>query len=249
MERIPAEAMKQFAIRLYFYIIQAWKSSRDRRTGQSFGRMLNLFPSWNRSLRLTPTEAKIPWLTYAAIELLEQVLRPEMRVFEWGVGGSTLFFSSRVGQVVSVEHDLGWAEKVRALMSSSNSSWQLFVAPPLPRENEGPVSAEDPKCYASTVDGYSALSFRHYATIIDDFPDGFFDVILVDGRSRVACTLHAISKIGPSGYLLVDDAERPRYAWIHREMRRVGWKSFNLAGPAPCEWTFRQTGCWQRSSF
>jgi len=56
---------------------------------------------------------RIPWISYPAIKMLEKILKPEMRVFEWGVGGSTLFFSARVRQLVSIEHDLQWAEKTR----------------------------------------------------------------------------------------------------------------------------------------
>ena len=238
--------MKQFALRLDCYIREAWRISRQWPVDQSFARMLSFFPSWNRSLSLTPTEMRIPWISYPAIKMLEKILKPEMRVFEWGVGGSTLFFSARVRQLVSIEHDLQWAEKIRTAMELNDLAWELFVVPPGPSENRRVGDPGNPEFYASALEACIGLSFHAYATVIDRFPDNFFNLILIDGRSRISCAFHGISKIKRGGYLLLDDAERPRYAWIHREMQRLGWKTFNLVGPAPCEWNFRQTGCWQR---
>jgi hypothetical protein len=236
------------AFQLYHYIREAWKASRQPGVGQSFGRMLRLFPSWRRSLTLTPSQIKLPWISYPAIEMLEQTLKPDMRIFEWGVGGSTLFFASRVGLLVSVEHDARWAENVRSTMTANSVSWELFVVPPVPRENERAGDIEGPEAYGSAVEIYLGLSFRRYASVIDRFADGFFDLILVDGRSRSSCALHAISKVKPGGYLMVDDAERARYSWVHEEMRRLGWEGINFSGPVVCTWSFHQTGCWRRSA-
>jgi hypothetical protein len=37
-------------------------------------------------------EHEIPWLTFPAISRIEEFLEPSIRVFEYGSGGSTLFF-------------------------------------------------------------------------------------------------------------------------------------------------------------
>src|SRR5204862_2316387 len=122
--------MKQFALRLDCYIRQALKISRQWPVDQSFVRMLSFFPSWNRSLSLTPTEMRIPWISYPAIKMLEKILKPEMRVFEWGVGGSTLFFLERERQLVSIEQDLQWEEKISTATELNNTAWQRLVVPP-----------------------------------------------------------------------------------------------------------------------
>ncbi len=54
----------------------------------------------------------LPWYTYSFIHFLEPRLNPKMRVFEYGSGNSTRWYSKRVGEVVAVEHDPGWASKV-----------------------------------------------------------------------------------------------------------------------------------------
>ena len=38
----------------------------------------------------------IPWLPPAAVNYLDQLLSPEMRVLEYGAGGSTLWLAERV---------------------------------------------------------------------------------------------------------------------------------------------------------
>ena len=48
---------------------------------------------------------ELPWITFRAIQWLTRYLRPEMKVFEYGAGGSTLFLARRVRELVSVEHD------------------------------------------------------------------------------------------------------------------------------------------------
>lgn len=54
----------------------------------------------------------IPWYTYPCIVFLESRLKPSFRVFEYGCGNSSLWYSSRVAEVISVEHDEGWADKI-----------------------------------------------------------------------------------------------------------------------------------------
>ena len=56
----------------------------------------------------------IPWYTYPAIEYLRHLDFSACRVFEYGCGNSTLWWSSRVKQITSIEHDSGWAIHVRS---------------------------------------------------------------------------------------------------------------------------------------
>lgn len=51
-----------------------------------------------------------PWFTYPFIKFLRPRLRKEMFVFEYGSGVSTEWFKSRVGKIVSVEHNIRWAK-------------------------------------------------------------------------------------------------------------------------------------------
>ena len=64
--------------------------------------------------RKPPVELELPWFSYAAIDFLEKYLRLEMRVFEFGSGGSTLFFAQRCKSVTGVEDNAHWCEIVAA---------------------------------------------------------------------------------------------------------------------------------------
>lgn len=56
----------------------------------------------------------LPWITYGAIDFLTPRIQPHWRVFEFGAGYSTLWWSSRVAAVVSVESDRAWLESISA---------------------------------------------------------------------------------------------------------------------------------------
>jgi hypothetical protein len=55
----------------------------------------------------------LPWITYPAIEYLRGLDFRDKRIFEFGAGASTLFWAERARQVVSVESDPAWYERVR----------------------------------------------------------------------------------------------------------------------------------------
>ena len=50
----------------------------------------------------------LPWYNYSAIDFLEGRVRPDMAVFEYGAGNSTLWWAERVAHVSSVESDPDW---------------------------------------------------------------------------------------------------------------------------------------------
>ncbi len=56
--------------------------------------------------------APLPWATYPYIAFIAERLRPELRVFEYGAGCSTLYYAPRVRDLVAVEHDAAF---IRAL--------------------------------------------------------------------------------------------------------------------------------------
>jgi hypothetical protein len=57
----------------------------------------------------------IPWITYPAIDFLDNINLSECNVFEYGSGSSSLWWSARAKQVTSVEMDGRWYEKVLKL--------------------------------------------------------------------------------------------------------------------------------------
>lgn len=131
--------------------------------------------------RLNPD---LPWLTAESIRLLSGMLRPSDCALEWGSGRSTRWFAQRVGEITSVESDLGWFRRVEATLVGRSNVRYLY--------KECPGGAPE------------ALA-REYVNVVDSFADDSLDFVLVDGQVRDRCALKAIPKIRPGGMLVVDN--------------------------------------------
>lgn len=67
----------------------------------------------------------VPWLPFAAIDLLRKLLSDKTRYWEWGCGGSTIFALNCKAIVFSVEHKIYWYQLIRQCASRA----QLFLEP------------------------------------------------------------------------------------------------------------------------
>ncbi len=79
----------------------------------SFVRTTGLLRSFRERKPVDGAGEPLPWINYPAIHLLDERLRPEPAVFEYGAGHSTLYFAARCDAVTAVEHDRAWYEEVR----------------------------------------------------------------------------------------------------------------------------------------
>ena len=61
----------------------------------------------------------LPWYSYSMIAFLSDKVRPDMRVFEYGSGYSTLWWARRVAHVTSCEHDQYWYDTLNAKVPSN----------------------------------------------------------------------------------------------------------------------------------
>lgn len=181
-----------------------------------------------------PLQADEPWVTYPAISWLLRRLTPSMRGFEFGSGGSTLFFARRVEHITAAEHHNGWAQRVRdSAHREALDNVNVIHTPPDRHAPSRPV-------YQSRHYGHHGVSYESYARTIDAFDDHSLDFVFVDGRSRVACVAHAAKKVRPGGYLILDNAERRRYQPAHDMMSRHRRLDFKGVGPR-VPWRFRTT--------
>lgn len=195
----------------------------------------------------TPLGDELPWITLGGIEYLASILRGTDRVFEWGSGGSTLYLSARVKELVTVEHDREWFERVRERMREKNhTNWTGVLTEPEMVENSKSRSAELWSDYFSSDDRYHGSCFEKYAKRIEEYPDGAFNLVLVDGRARPSCIHHAIPKVVPGGVLLLDNAERDYYAPACKAMIDAGWKLRDFQGPGPYIRYFWSTQFWHK---
>ncbi|MEW6400634.1 MAG: hypothetical protein AB1649_02480 [Chloroflexota bacterium] len=173
-----------------------------------------------------------PWLVFEAIDFLKSLPLESRRVFEYGSGGSTLFWLSRKMKCVSIEHDPEWYESVRSRLARSMEIDYRLVQPEGPNP-EGEFDISDPTLYLSGDVAFQRYSFKNYAKQIDEFPPGYFDVILVDGRARPACIMHSATRVKMNGLLILDNADYSYYtAKTHQYLHGFSCSSFYGTGPA-----------------
>jgi hypothetical protein len=77
---------------------------------------------------------------------------------------------------------------------------------------------------------------------VADQGDASLDLVIVDGRARVACGLAAMAKVKPGGMLLLDDSDRPRYARLREAL--TGWHGRDYRGFKPGGGPVCQTTVW-----
>ncbi len=145
----------------------------------------------------------IPWMNYTVVELLSDRLTPDLDLFEYGSGFSTAYYAARVRSVTSVEYDRDWHDT---------------IAPTLPTNAQLIYQEKD-------EDG-------DYCRTITT-TDKSYDVVVIDGRDRVNCTIQAIPHLTPTGVIILDDTHRPRYQPAVDHAAQFGFKHLKLTGLKP----------------
>jgi glycosyltransferase involved in cell wall biosynthesis/peptidoglycan/xylan/chitin deacetylase (PgdA/CDA1 family)/ubiquinone/menaquinone biosynthesis C-methylase UbiE len=179
-------------------------------------------------------EDRVPWINSKAKKWLDSYVNLGMRVFEYGSGGSTLYFLENGCELVSVEHDPDWYQKVHdQFCKQSIASTNLHkLIPPS-------IDLSDAVTYRSKYPGYDSSRFVEYVSEIDCYPDEYFDIISIDGRARNDCFRHALTKLKSSGIIMLDNSERERYLPCY--ILAKDWQFMELYGLGPYETELCQT--------
>lgn len=153
-------------------------------------RYLAQLPCWGRS----PLDLQLPWFSYGAIDFLERTLQPAQEVFEFGSGGSSVFFARRVKSVHSVENDAAWHGSVTARarqlgLANLRCELHAFGDAEAARYQELPY--------------FRALEGRRFDVIIVDGFCGFTTGPY--GALRPHCFRLALQAVRPGGMIVVDD--------------------------------------------
>jgi len=180
---------------------------------------------WNLSVRkrlpVDSNNNELPWLTYSAIHFLDDRIKKHFSVFEYGSGHSTIWFSKRAANIISVEHDLRWFNRMKEKFSGySNITYKYH-----------PIEAD---AYANEILQYS----------------GAFDVIVIDGRERVKCSLNSLKALKKDGIIIWDNSERLEYQEGYEFLMNNGFRRLDFRGLGPImtfEWCtsvfYRENNC------
>lgn len=72
---------------------------------------------------------------------------------------------------------------------------------------------------------------RPYNAATLALPGRSFDLVIVDGRDRVACTPEAMRLVRPGGSVMLDDSSRDRYATAHELLEQHGYDRLRYEYP------------------
>lgn len=187
---------------------------------------------------------QVPWITFEARAWLESYLKPDMSVFEYGSGGSTLFISTKVRKLVSIEHHKGWYDRISSALSEKRISNCECVLSGPEKGSSAETPPYGPGSYTSEqVRKERGLSFEKYVRNIDKCPDESLDLVIVDGRARASCMAHSLKKIRTGGYLMLDDSERKRYQGAISTL--TDYNRTDFFGFTPYTIRLRRTTVWE----
>lgn len=143
--------------------------------------------------------AGLPWMNLEVIDWLSKYLKKDMSLFEWGAGGSTVFYSDLVKKVISIEYDESYFAYVEKELKERDNV-TLVLSPP---QEKGTYKSFSPQHVGSFFD--------EYVKTIKAYPDQYFDAIVVDGRQRNECFKIALRKIKKDGIIVFDNFDREIY--------------------------------------
>lgn len=207
------------------------------------------FIRWRKTMQANKNSIEIgmPWFTFPAIDFISSHLSENSNIFEFGGGGSTVYFLGLGHRVTTAEHHEEWFDRMQKALSVQKK-WTGLFCPADFKTNDSPLNPSVPEDYYTTDENYLHHIFKSYASSIDRFPEESFDMVLVDGRSRPSCIEHAVPKIKVGGYLIIDNTEREYYL---TEFLRRYKDSFDLIlntyGPVPYVDWFNQTTIYKKN--
>lgn len=214
----------------YWFLKECRRAMRQKDSLQRILKYYLHYMNSNLNYSKSPLVLGIPWITFEGIDYLKDLIKTDMKVFEFGSGGSTKFFASRVKEIYSVEHDKTWFDLVNEeIRNFKNLQLNLIVGEERPVKGMEFVSDEDD----------DSLEYGNYANKILEFEDQYFDLIFVDGKARNACIKNSIRKLKNGGYLIVDNSQRRSYFDTLSLINK--WLIFRSFGPSLTSKRFTQT--------
>lgn len=147
----------------------------------------------------------LPWMNYNIIDFLNQRLTKDLKIFEYGSGNSTLYFSKFVDSITSVEYDADWYKLLNSKIDK--------------------LKITNVQCV------YCDLDSNYSDFILSQ--SKFYDLVIVDGRFRVKCAINALKKLTNRGVILLDDSNRKKYEYVFEYYKRSGFNYLTFSGLKP----------------
>jgi hypothetical protein len=122
----------------------------------------------------------VPWMNYSFVNFITPRLRSDFKIFEYGSGNSTLYFSKYVDKVYSVEHNIDWFNIMNSILPKN----------------------------ATIIHDKNYMN-GHYANASLTVGDKFH-LIIVDAVDRANCLFNSINALTDDGVIILDDSHSSR---------------------------------------
>ena len=162
----------------------------------------------------TAFEQETPWISFDAIKRISKIVKTDMKVLEFGGGGSTLYFANKGLDVTTIETDMNWKLNIEKKLQAKGLKNVEILFRDFKVE---PVDTFRKSEYLMTL------------------PKQSFDVILIDGPeitdycARPLCFEWAEKNINKGGIIIVDDSWR--YSQLHSSNNAIKYHEFSSIGP------------------
>lgn len=180
----------------------------------------------------------MPWLTFPSVSFLKDIVTKDMKVLEYGGGYSTIFFNNITQHTVTIEHDEYWYNVIK----QKNPNIEIHLVPNYREHHVDSVETVKnffetfPQIRSEDKDhdlkhGMVNDEFIGYASMIYNYPKGYFDVILLDGMARELTGVLALERINENGIIILDNSDRWQYNSLQRYFINNGYKRIDFWGP------------------
>ena len=152
----------------------------------------------------------VPMMSKPEIELFKLYIEGARNYLEYGCGGSTYLVSMNpnIQFIASVEGQETWINKCLDIKPINNLLKNNMIAFHYIDYNAGTDCGKP-------INNEKMGNYKSYSDVVSLYPVGKFDIVLVDGRFRVACTLKLYNYIDSKARVLVHDyMNRPEYKCI-----------------------------------
>ncbi len=179
----------------------------------------------------------VPWFTYAAIDFLEKNISPDLSLFEYGGGQSTLFWARRLREVVAIDHDPSFVEHIAPLLPANA---KFYLVPEgqgdralLELHGDLPTFTDPEITEHVRRSGQLNNHFQAYGLELLRYPPNTFDIVVVDGMARNLCTWAAIKHFRKGGFIVFDNSERDSYSLAYTMLADEGYRRIDFSGLGP----------------
>tara|TARA_Y100000588_G_scaffold131165_1_gene143746 strand:- start:3327 stop:3911 length:585 start_codon:yes stop_codon:yes gene_type:complete len=154
----------------------------------------------------------LPFMLKDEFQLFSEIVKPVKYYFEFGSGGSTSYVGEHTdAHIYTADSDKKWLDKIKAYLGSRGDIIYKHV-------DIGPIGE-----FGMPLDESQKRLWPNYSNSLED--SGFEpDLVLVDGRFRVACILKTIryaldKKLNPR--IMVHDCDRKQYHIAYKYLNKI----------------------------